>query len=78
MRIPDTHANGLEATYSHDEPEYTLGNLITANPHYAGFEENKELDLKLPPNGLEAAYGHDEPEYTSDNLVTVNPDYEKV
>ena len=29
MRIPNTHANGLEAAYSHDEPEYTSDNLIT-------------------------------------------------
>ena len=23
MRIPETHTSGLEAAYSHDEPEYT-------------------------------------------------------
>ena len=31
LRLPP---RGLEAAYSHDEPEYTLDDLITVNPDY--------------------------------------------
>ena len=78
MRIPETHTSGLEAAYSHDEPEYTLDMLISINPDYAGLDEKGAIGLRLPPRGLEAAYSHDEPEYTLDDLITVNPDYKKV
>ena len=70
-------AQGLEAAYSDDEPEYTTDMLIEVNPDYEDPDREQGSGLRLSAQGLEAAYSDDEPEYTTDMLVEVNPDYEK-
>ena len=70
-------AQGLEAAYSADEPEYTEDMLIEVNPDYQGNDINSNPELRSCARGLEAACSADEPEYTEDMLIEVNPDYEK-
>ena len=70
-------AQGLEAAYSDDEPEYTTDMLVEVNPDYEDPDKEQGSGLHLSAQGLEAAYSDDEPEYTTDMLVEVNPDYEK-
>ena len=62
-------AQGLEAAYSDDEPEYTLDMLTEVNPDYELPDEEQESELPLPAQGLEAAYSDDEPEYITDVLT---------
>ena len=71
-------AQGLEAAYGDDEPEYTEDMLIEVNPDYKATSVESGDEQHSSGRGLEAAYGDDEPEYTEDMLIEVNPDYGKL